>query len=100
MPIAARSFHSCHKTRSRCLEETTDALFREIDNGNLSDVEGEDGSSDSEDEVEQPELDDADREDVSGDDDFEASTSAWRRRTFVKAGTTFHGEEFVRLEAE
>lgn len=100
LAIPESSFYSCHNTRSRRLEETTDTLFRDIDNGYVSNVEGEiDGSSDSGDELEQPEPDEADHEDESRDDDSEASTSAWRWRTFVKPDTTFHGEEFAGLEA-
>ncbi|KAL3223620.1 hypothetical protein MRX96_027295 [Rhipicephalus microplus] len=39
--IPAALFYSCHGKRSRRLEECTDSLFEDLDNGNLSDVEGE-----------------------------------------------------------
>ncbi|KAH6926155.1 hypothetical protein HPB50_015363 [Hyalomma asiaticum] len=38
--------YSCHRTRSTRLEATTDTLFEELDNGNLSDVDGEFDDSD------------------------------------------------------
>ncbi|KAH6926480.1 hypothetical protein HPB50_018797 [Hyalomma asiaticum] len=38
--------YSCHRTRSTRLQATTDTLFEELDNGNLSDVDGEFDDSD------------------------------------------------------
>ncbi|KAL3221928.1 hypothetical protein MRX96_050151 [Rhipicephalus microplus] len=46
--IPVTSFYLCHRTSSTRLQATTDALFEELDNGNLSDVDGEFDESDDE----------------------------------------------------
>ncbi|KAH8034121.1 hypothetical protein HPB51_020138 [Rhipicephalus microplus] len=86
--IPASSFYG------RRLEESTDALFHELDNGNLSDLEGEiDNSSDSGDDLEEPEQEHADSEEESADDVCEVPAAAWTKKKFVKPDTSFECDE-------
>ncbi|KAH8033390.1 hypothetical protein HPB51_011833 [Rhipicephalus microplus] len=95
IPVAL--FYSCHGKRSRRLEECTDSLFEELDNGNLSDVEGEcDESGGSGDEGDDAlgalaESESDSYEVDSEDDSTPATASAWARKPFKVPETQFKG---------
>lgn len=85
----------------RDLEECTDALFRELDNRNLSDVEGEiDNSSDSGDDLETPGPEQAESEEESMNDDCEASAAAWTKKKLVKPDTSFECDKLPLLNTD
>ncbi|KAL3170494.1 hypothetical protein MRX96_014563 [Rhipicephalus microplus] len=95
--IPAALFYSCHGKRSRCLEECRDSLFKELDNGNLSDVEGEcdeSGGSDDErdDALGAPAESESDSSEVDSEDvSIPATASGWARKPFKVPETQFKG---------
>ncbi|XP_070389530.1 piggyBac transposable element-derived protein 3-like [Dermacentor albipictus] len=92
--IPVTSFYSCHRARSTRLQATTDALFEELDNGNLSDVDGE--FDDSDDEGVQHCASDGPRmesDSESSDDESALDTSGgWRRKSFKAPDSTYTGD--------
>ncbi|KAH8008989.1 hypothetical protein HPB51_008560 [Rhipicephalus microplus] len=84
--IPVTSLYSCDRTRSKRLQATTDALFEELDNGNLSDVDGEFDEFDDESVVScAPDEDPVESDTESSDDESAVNTSgSWtsRRQTF------------------
>lgn len=77
---------SASASYGRNIEECTDALFRYLDNGNLSDAEGEvDDSSDSGDDLEAPEPENAESEEESADSDCEASAEKCKKKEIHRA---------------
>ncbi|XP_040064051.1 piggyBac transposable element-derived protein 2-like [Ixodes scapularis] len=97
-PIPTPLFYSHQR-----LQAATDALFEDLDNGNLSDVEGE--CDEEGDAVELHGTDPAqpDSESESSDDECGLGTSGgWKRRPFQKPDSTFQGgfHEVPELEEE
>ncbi|KAL3219837.1 hypothetical protein MRX96_005601 [Rhipicephalus microplus] len=92
--IPVTSFYSCHRTRSTRLQATTDALFEELDNGNLSDVDGEFDESDDESVVPcAPDQDPVESDTESSDDESALNTSGgWRRKLFKAPDSTYKGD--------
>ncbi|XP_049267503.1 uncharacterized protein LOC125756647 [Rhipicephalus sanguineus] len=92
--IPVTSFYSCHRTRSARLQAATDALFEELDNGNLSDVDGE--FDDSDDEGVLPCASDEapmESDSESSDDESALDTSGgWRRKSFKAPDSTYKGD--------
>ncbi|KAL3242329.1 hypothetical protein MRX96_021256 [Rhipicephalus microplus] len=89
--IPVTSLYSCDRTRSKRLQATTDALFEELDNGNLSDVDGEFDEFDDESVVScAPDEDPVESDTESSDDESAVNTSgSWtsRRQTFFLTTT-------------
>ncbi|KAL3260722.1 hypothetical protein MRX96_046249 [Rhipicephalus microplus] len=74
--IPVTSFYSCQRTRSTRLQATKDALFEELDNGHLSDVDGEFDESDDESVVPcAPDEDPVESDTESSDDENALNTS-------------------------
>ncbi|XP_037273632.2 uncharacterized protein LOC119165621 [Rhipicephalus microplus] len=82
--IPVTSLYSCHRTRSTRLQATTEALFEQLDNGNLSDVDGEFDESDDESVLPcAPDEDPVESDTESSDDESALNTSGgWRRKLF------------------
>lgn len=97
-PIPTPLFYS----RQR-LQAATDALFEDLDNGNVSDIEGE--CDEEGDAVELHGTDPAQRDSESESSDDECglgTASGWKRRPFQKPDSTFQGDvhEVPELEEE
>lgn len=92
--IPVTLFYSCHRTRSTRLQATTDTLFEELDNGNLSDVEGEFDDSDDEGVLPcAPDKDPVESDSESSDDESALNTSGgWRRKSFKAPDSTYKGD--------
>ncbi|KAL3247606.1 hypothetical protein MRX96_057031 [Rhipicephalus microplus] len=92
--IPVTSFYSCRRTRSTRLQATTDALFEELDNGNLFDVDGEFDESDDESMMPcAPDEDTVESDTESSDDESALNTSGgWRRKLFKAPDSTYEGD--------
>ncbi|KAL3219787.1 hypothetical protein MRX96_005557 [Rhipicephalus microplus] len=97
--IPVTSLYSCDRTRSTRLQATTDALFEELDNGNLSDVDGEFDESDDECVVPcAPDEDPVESDTESFDDESALNTSgSWRRKLFKAPDFFFFDNYFTSL---
>lgn len=90
-------FYSCHNTRSRRLQAAADELFEELDNGNLSDVDGEcDDEGDSLElhgaagATDEAQLDS--ESETSDDESGLGMAGGWKRRPFQTPNTAFQGD--------